>query len=171
MRRQKKSLTLMEVLISFIILTIIIGIMAASLVSMKRLAQRDKYLYTAINLGREVMEFIEAIRFQHGAGANYYYDNGYKVDHWSCGPPCNMGNLFSFGDIKAKGLVPEKAPDSVRINFRVGWWQNLLKYTTRVIWKEKPQGNDKEIAFGLIPIRAVNNQLQLLTAEFSWRRP
>ena len=76
------------------------------------------------------------------------------------------------GDIKAKGLVPKGAPDSIVIYYKVEQdpnFYNAYKQTVEITWQEEQGGQTKKEVLSVIPIRTVNNQLRLTTAEFWWK--
>lgn len=189
---RKKGFSLIEVLVAAVILVIVVAGSGIGYVSIRKLSKEIDYRYTALNLAREVLEFGEAGRFAHHFGFKYYYPKaanntipesldcgaggikdtvGYAVKEWRC---FSLGNADPFdylGDIKAKGLVPKAAPDSVVIYYKVEAdpnFYNEYKQTVEITWQEEQGGKTKKEILSVIPIRHVNDQLRLVTAEFSW---
>jgi hypothetical protein len=149
-----------------------------------------------LNLAREVLEFGEAGVFAHTFAFKYYYPSptGCTIPDTGCdnGTGCRRGVEYSEGyklkewwyfcidnadpfdyleDIKAKGLVPKGAPDSVVIYYRVeqdSSFDNAYKETVEITWQDEVGGTTKKEVLSVIPIRQVNNQLQLATSEFWW---
>jgi hypothetical protein len=101
---------------------------------------------------------------------------GYRLKEWRYfSTDCNGGGYdhpFKFlGDIKAKGLVPKRAPDSVVIFYYLlqdPAYDNAYRATVEISWQEEVGGPIKKETLSVIPIRAVNDQLKLNTAEFWW---
>lgn len=200
-----KGFTLLEVLISAIILIIVVAGSLAVNISVRRLSKELDYHYTALNLAKDVLEFGEAGQFGHEWSFKYYYpafngacsieafnhahcaavpcspagiggtqsSEGYGVKEWWCfALGAGYPQPFTYiGDIKARGLVPPKAPDSVSIYtaaFINTDFYGAYEQKVTVEWKEEPNGPTKKESLAVIPIRQVNNQLRLVTADFWW---
>jgi len=192
--KKNSGLTLLEVLIAAMIFVLVVGAAATALVSIRSLSKEFEYRYTALNLAREVIEFGESARFAHPFRMKYYYppatvctipggcDNGqdcrrgldstegYRLKEWYYFCSDNFHPFMSLGDIKAKKMVPKRAPDSVVIYYAVEEDNVFGGYreTVEVTWQEDPGGETKREVLSVIPIRQVNDQLQLNTAEFWW---
>lgn len=193
----KKGFTLLEVLVSAIILIVVVSGSLAVNMSVRRMSKGLDYHYTALNIAKQVLEFGEAGDFEHQWKMKYYYpaattctipggcDNeggchaglsgneGYSLKEWwfFC---ADYPQAFTYlGDIKAKGLVPTKAPDSVVVYttaLQNQSFYNAYIQTVEVQWKDEPNGETKKETLAVIPIRQrnVNDQLRLVTAEFWW---
>lgn len=192
--KKNKGFSLIEILVASVILAMVVGATALVHVSIRELSsQLAGYRYTALNLAREVLEFGEAGRFAHEFELAYYYPPatkctlprgcgggyggkdtskaGYKLREWWNFAPGNPDPFDYLGDIKVKGLVPKEAPDSARIYYYAHPapnFYNQYQETVIVTWEEEAGGARKREALSVIPIRHVNDQLQLLTAEFWW---
>jgi len=96
---------------------------------------------------------------------------GYGLKEW-CYFCAKYANAFTYlGDIKARGLVPKRAPDSVTIYHgaeRDAAFYKQYRQTVTITWQEDIGGPVKNETLSVIPIRQVNDQLQLSTAEFWW---
>jgi hypothetical protein len=195
--KKNSGLTILEVLIASMIFVIVVSGAVTTLVSIRSLSKEFEYRYTALNLAREVLEFGEGHLFGHEFKMKYYYpaatvctigacDNdptnpcgreglnatvGYGLKEWwiFCSHALNPFTIL--GDIKAKGLVPKRAPDSVTIFLEAGKdgnFYNHYKETVEVTWQEDIGGETKKETVSVIPLRQVNDVLQLNTAEFWW---
>jgi Tfp pilus assembly protein PilV len=192
---KNSGFTLLEVLIAAMIFVLVVGASVTTLISITALSKEFEYRYTALNLAREVLEFGEASQFAHPFKMKYYYppatvctipggcDNdaagcrkglepteGYGLKEWYFFCSDNPHPFMSLGDIKEKKLVPKKAPDSVVIYYAVevdGVFGGYRE-TVEVTWQEDLGGETKKEVLSVIPIREVNDQLQLNTAEFWW---
>jgi len=183
---EKRSFTLLEVVIAFVILALVVSGVAATLVSIKKLSKQEfGYRYTALNLAKEVLEFGEILKILSDflpAEMKYYYDNHagqYRLMEWSGYDPRPSGHPDPFdylGDIgtkppNGKGLVPIGAPTSVRIYYKVENDTNFYdaqKENVEIIWREEEGGQEKKEILSVMPIRGVNDQLRLITSDFSW---
>lgn len=188
--KQKKGVSLIEVLVASLILAMVVGGAAATHVSIRQLSKETVYRYTALNLAREVLEFGEATRgFEHEFAFKYYYptptgctipdtgcsgiehSQGYKLKEWWNFNRDNPDPFDYLGDIKAKVPVPKNAPNSVVIYYRVKQdanFYNAYTQTVEISWQEELGEPEKREILSTIPIRQVNNQLRLTTAEFWW---
>ncbi|MCX5708673.1 MAG: prepilin-type N-terminal cleavage/methylation domain-containing protein [Candidatus Omnitrophica bacterium] len=103
------------------------------------------------------------------AGLNNSVGYGLKESYYFC---TNYLQAFTLlGDIKARGLVPKRAPDSVTIYHAAEKdpdFSNHYKETVEVTWQEDVGGETKKETISVIPLRQVNDVLQLNTAEFWW---
>ena len=187
----------MEVLIASMIFSLVVGAAVTTLVSIRSLSKEFEYRYTALNLARETLEFGEASRFGHQFKMKYYYpaatvctipggcDNdptspcgreglnateGYGLKEWWTFCSHSLNPFMILGDIKAKKLVPVRAPDSVVIYYTAENNATVRGYveTATITWQEDLGGAKKNEILSVIPIRQVNDQLQLNTAEFWW---
>lgn len=194
--KQKKGFSLIEVLVASVILAMVVGGAAVTHVSIRQLSKEMVYRYTALNLAREVLEFGEAGTLAHEFRMKYYYpsptgctipdtgcDNGsgcrrgieytegYKLKEWWYFCDTNPDPFDYLGDIKARGLVPKGTPHSVIIYYKVEQdtnFYNAYKQTVEISWQEEPEGKIKKEILSVIPVRQVNDQLRLTTAEFWW---
>jgi hypothetical protein len=196
--KKASGLTILEVLISSMIFALVIGMVATVLVSFRSLSREFEYRYVALNLARECLEFAEAREIAKDFKIKYYYPRarictipggcnnpadadgcpggldsspaGYKMrERWSFCPAA--ANPFIYlGDIKARKLVPKLAPDSVVIYYKSerNATLNCRVYTAEVTWQVDPGGPTKKETLSVIPIRQINDQLRLGTAEFWW---
>lgn len=127
---------------------------------------------------------IESLGYCEGWGINGIdTTTGYKTKEWKC------GKLDILGDIEARGLVPKGAPHSVRTYWVIriintvtpcppggdcdysgmaAGGRNPMEERVEVTWREAVGEATTAEAIRVIPIRHVNSQLQLLTAEFWW---
>jgi hypothetical protein len=201
--KKNSGLTILEVLIASMIFVIVVSASVTTLVSIRSLSREFEYRYTALNLAREVLEFGEARGFSHDFKLKYYYppatvctipggcDNyptqpcreglnastGYGIKEWWFFCVTNPNPFLVIGDIKARGLVPKRAPDSVVIYYAVAndTYEvfnstdfKTFKETAIINWQEDQGGETRKETLSVIPIRSVNNVLQLNTAEFWW---
>lgn len=213
--KRNTGFSLIEVLVAAIILALVAAGVAGVYASLQQLGARLTYRYTGLNLAKEVMEFGESGSFQHNLGMKYYYKKatsntienmgscegwgingtnhtvGYKIKEWKCFILSLPDPFDNMGDIKARGLVPKGAPDSVNIYWKAKAQKNItpcpaggncnysgmavggfdpFKQTVEITWKETEEPGEAETSeeIAVIPIRHVNTQLQLLTAEFWW---
>lgn len=201
MRNKNKGFSLLEILIAFVLLTIVTVSAFATHYYVRQLNKEMGYRYTALNMAREMMEFGEAGRFIHEFSMKYYYPpaegctleegcypgnpdepamcppgldtstTGYKVKEWHQYCIGNPDPFDYLGDIEEKGLVPEAAKESVEIYYKVledADFDNAYTQFVEVQWQDKKDGAVKTEELSGIPIRQVNDQLQLITAEFWW---
>ena len=194
--RKNKGFSLIEVLVTAVILAIVVGGAVVAHLSIRQLSRETVYHYTALNLAKEVLEFGEAGSFGHQLGMKYCYSlqsypcntitipptlncgsegsngsSGYGLKEWKCWGGATPDPFSYLGDIEDKGLVPKGAPHSVVIY----WWAeedpnfyNAYQQTVEIIWQEEQTGLIKQEVLSVIPIRSVNDQLRLTTAEFWW---
>jgi hypothetical protein len=192
--KPERGVSLVEIVVAGVIVAMVIAGVLACYVSIKQLSKELVYRYTALNLAREILEWGAAGTFIHGFGVKYYYPAatsntipvglgcfsngidrnlvGYGVKEWRCFRVGSSADPFiHLGNIKAKGLVPKGAPDSVEIHYYVrqdAGFYNAFRQTVEVRWKEEVGQVEKKEVLSVIPIRTVNNQLTLTTAEFWW---
>ncbi|PIV39094.1 MAG: hypothetical protein COS29_04530 [Candidatus Omnitrophica bacterium CG02_land_8_20_14_3_00__42_8] len=179
----KKGVTLIEIIIAVLILSI--G-MAASLklfAALDEILTTSTYYYTATNLARDVLEFGEGAKFEHPFKMWYKYpagtknygwgintSEGYALKEWWFFLPQSYIDPFEFiGDIEQKGLVPTEYPHSVEIYYearRDSNFYNAFREDVAVTWKVKGEEIEK-IEASAIPIVS-NNQLQLEIQDFWW---
>lgn len=210
MKRRSPGFTILEILVASLILALIVGSTIISNLSIRRqMKYISGYRYTAMNLAREMMEFGEAGQLQHEFKMKYYYPSpsgctipggcdssttdpgraglnytsGYGLKEWYYFNTKYRHPFKLLGDIKTKGLVPQKFPDSVVIYYVVEkipedlgtYNRQYFKQSVYVTWQEDQieQGGKtvpvmKSVALTGIPITNVNDQLRLNTAEFKW---
>ena len=179
----KKGLTLIEIVIAMLILSI--G-MAASLklfAALDEILTTSTYYYTAANLARDILEFGEGAEFLHPFKMWYKYppgekDYGYGVDSregyalkewWYFRPQIYIDPFEFIGNIEEKGLVPTEYPHSVEIYYEVredSNFYNAFREDVTVTWRVKGEEIEK-IETSAIPIVS-NNQLRLETQDFWW---
>ena len=173
----KKGLTLIEILVAAITLATVVTGSAVTFSSVKRLSHRFAYRYTALNLAKDVLEFGEAARFTTGRTMRYEYSSGYgqyRVTSATGFDPSTEPHPFTFncmGDIKAKGLVPSGAPESVVITYDVvnsPSYYGALMHTVKITWKEDPDDPEQKLVLGVLPITQVNNQIDMEIGELLW---
>jgi len=200
-KNPQKGFTLIEILVSGMLLTVITVSALAIHLYVRQINKEIGYRYTALNMAREMMEFGEAGKFDHVFSFKYYYPPaqkcslaegcyegrtdepvmcppgldtatvGYKAKEWYLFCIGREDPFDYLGDIKAKGLVPAGAPDSVEIYYRVEQdpdFDNAYKETVEIQWRDKDGGTARKETLSVIPITQVNNQLMLVTFEFWW---
>ena len=170
----KKGLSLIEILVAAVTLGIIVTGVAITFTSVKRLSYRFAYRYTALNLAKDVLEFGEATRFPSGFTLRYSYSpatSDYRLTSYTNFNPSDEDPFDYMGDIKAKGLAPRGAPDSVVIFYEVASDPNFYgahMHTVKITWRENPTDPEQKLVLGVLPIRANNDQLGLSVGEFWW---
>ncbi len=171
---KKKGLTLIEILVASVTLILVVTSSAVTFSTVRKLSRRFYFRYTAINLAKDVLEFGEAAILTNALTMRYEYSpssSGYRVT--SCtGIDLSGPDPFDYiGDIKARGLIPADAPDSVVISYNAtneAAFYGALVQTVRVAWKEDASDPEQKVLLGVLPIRQVNDQLQLRVGEFLW---
>ncbi len=191
---------MIELLVACVILIFVVSATVTSFVSMKQISRNMGYHYIAMNLAKEPLEFGEAGSLAHKFAMKYYYPPattntipesftcgvdgiantaGYALKEWRC---FSIGNPYPFdpalmGDIKARGLVPSRAPDSVQIYYYADTAPGfvlenratqIFGETVEVSWQDEEGGETRKEVVSVVPIRSVNDQLMLLTSEFWW---
>lgn len=176
MQMKKKGVTLVEIVVAGLILSMAVACMSISFISIGKLLKVSAYQYVAMNLGRDVLEFGSAGDYRHPYWFRYYYDpvgRKYRVrNHWNF----NLGNPHPFdssrmGDILAKGLVPKGEPEDKSVVIyheasRDPSFYNAVRYDVSISWEVEGTRTTREL--GVISITHVNDVLTLNTAEFSW---
>ena len=180
----KKGVSLIEIIVSSIILTA--GILSATQLYVIFYGQlrNISYHYIANNIAREVMEFGNTAKFAHPFKLWYKYppgtknyswgvntSTGYALKEWWYFNPA-YGHPFKdtyLGDIKAKGLVPSQNPDSVEIYYECSQdpkFYNAFRQDVTISWLDI-NGGKKQRVLSNIPITS-NNQLNLEVQDFMW---
>ncbi len=184
----KKGLTLIEIIIAALILSLGIAASLKLYGELDNILVTSSYFYTAANLARDVAEFGEGAKFIHPFKLWYFYPpgkiiheprkacpgiktfEGYDLKEWWFFCPKYYRHPFQFlGDIEEKGLVPIDYPRSVRIYYEARKdpdFYNTFREDVVVTWKSRG-GETEKIEIGLIPIVS-NNQLQLEIQDFWW---
>ena len=173
---KKKGVTLVEIVVAGLILSMAVACMSISFISIGKLLKVSAYQYVATNLARDVLEFGAAGRFAHWFKFRYYYnptEGRYRLMWWQ---NFNPGNPHPFdssrmGDILAKGLAPRDDPDdkSVVIYYEARQdpsFYNAYRHDVSISWEVGERRTTREL--GVISITHVNDVLTLNTAEFSW---
>ena len=78
LRKKESGLSLLEVLISAMILALVVSAVAAVHVSIRSLSKELEYRFVAISLAKEVLEWGEAGNFSHQTRMKYYYSGATK---------------------------------------------------------------------------------------------
>lgn len=196
---KRSGLSMIELLVACVILIFVVSATVTSFVSMKQITRNLGYHYLAMNLAKEPLEFGEAGNYSHNYAFKYYYRpattntipenftcgvdgiesniTGYQVKEWRC---FSMGNPHPFtymGDIKARGLVPQRAPDSVEIYYYAhpaplpfAWNRAnpISEHVVELSWQDEEAGERRKETASVVPIKNVNDQLMLITSEFWW---
>lgn len=174
MVRRNKGFSLLEVMIAGMLLLVAVGFFVVSYVSFESRLATYRYIYTALNLGRDCLEYVESVRYTHPMSViTYKYNRGRNGYLPLTGP------FASMGDIKAKGMVPRDHPDSVVIKFDWGFnAQNfpitgkLTKPTVEVKWKEnlpgRTQAVERKVMLSGVPITWYNDQIDFNIGKFWW---
>ena len=189
--RRKKSFTLIELIISAIILGIGISILGVLVISFQRLGKKASYYFTAMNLAKDRVEWMENVVFQHKidpltmifnqAGGRYVgggISGGFIVSKLN---EDYRGHKPSAGDGQYQ-LLPRRYPESLFMVWNFYFQNASVTLTTsegasRTInnftyedlfftWKGD-DGRRKGMAFGLIPFRYFNN-FSVSLDEFYW---
>jgi len=186
---EKRSFTLLEVVIAFVILSLVVSGVAATLVSIKRLSKRELgYCYTALNLVKEVLEFTEAVNITQRVFMNYkWYDSPSPGRYVGGGPFSFLGNIND-----DRKLVPKGAPHSVKMAYETQWvcltedaegtWsvtsecppgqRRVLDQRATIRWKDHDDDPEYKVGFlSVIPIRWVNAARMLRIGVFPWTAP
>lgn len=123
---------LLEVLICLVLLVMISGVLIRTFVNFQGLTAKLHYRNTAYNLMRDAMEFGEADIVLSNCAYTYAYNpakDAYESECTTCSsslPECSSTKFaedccidpFKFlEDIKARKLVPEQHPNSVKIRY------------------------------------------------------
>ncbi len=149
-----------------------------------------------MNLARDTIEWGSAGSFSHEFRMLYYYPPasgctipswtypssgyngsyayvGYGFKEWGLFVPSNPDPFDALGDIKAKGLVPPGAPESVRIYYDAyphPSFDNAYKHNVAVSWQDAPTGPVRKRELSVISLSHVNDQLHLKLAGFTWEK-
>lgn len=159
------------------------------LYSVKRVFKVGGYRYVAINLARDILEFGASGNFSHPFKLRYNHapargcsicpddtatghspQRGYALKEWWFFAPSNPNPFTYMGDIKARGLVPRQAPDSVDIVYEVlpdPAFYDAYRERVSVSWEE--DGRKRTQEYSRVAMSHVNDQLQLQLREFSWQ--
>lgn len=103
-------------------------------------------------------------------GADYYERS---TEEYPTENPFNNTPTFpGIGDIKAKGLVPQDNPDSVKITYEVDgtnppYAKDYRKHTVTVEWQDK-NGRRREVVLATIPLNQTNDTYKLSLDDFWW---
>jgi prepilin-type N-terminal cleavage/methylation domain-containing protein len=178
----KKGLTLIEIVIAALILSL--G-MAASLrlfYTLDEILVTSSYFYTATNLARDVLEFGEGAQFtgwfkmwykyppgkkDYGHGVNK--TEGYGLKEWEHFAAQNPDPFDFLGDIEKKRLVPTEFPHSVEIYYEARQdtnFYNAFREDVNISWEVR-ENEVENLELSVIPI-VTNNQLNLEIQDFWW---
>jgi Tfp pilus assembly protein PilV len=114
---KQKSVTLVEIVVSMVILSLILLGIAGIFVAGKRHLKRAQYKQEALNFAREKLEDLEALDFEHEC----LLKGDYPQD-----PPCDDGRTFPPGwgrtwKIEDEDLDADSNPDRKNITLKVEW--------------------------------------------------
>ena len=116
MDKKRNSFTLIELVMSAVILGIGIAILGIMVVNFNKLQQRASYYYVGFNIARDPIEYIESVRWIHDSGAyvmrfsNGQYTGVFPFSHIVT--KVNSDYIQHQGDGKY-ALLPRNAPDSL----------------------------------------------------------
>ncbi|MBI3505173.1 MAG: hypothetical protein HY059_10045 [Proteobacteria bacterium] len=181
-------------LIASILLAMAAGYIASSILNSKRMFKTSTYQYVAVNLARDLIEFgVSAsipAAYGHLVRLRYYYPpassnslndgtcgsvggtssvTGYAQKEWYCFGGA-VSPFWDMGDIKARGLVPKGAPDSVDISYELypdPAFYGFYKHNVTVRWEEDGVKHRRDLS--TVSIAQTNDQLHLQLSEFTWR--
>jgi len=196
-----KGFMLAETVIAAAILATMVGAYMTFYASVKRNFVETEYDYVALNLCRNILEWGASADMVHGINQKYYYApatsrtvpdvmyppygsccagwpnhcgyfpyTGYGLKETACAT-ADYGPFGSLGDIKAKGLVPKGAPNSVVISILAmpdQNYYNAVNVVSSVQWQDTTDGPVKTFLMSTIPLSQHNDQLHLQISAFSW---
>ncbi len=183
MKNNTKGMTLIEVMIAGMILLIATTFFVFSYVGFKSKLGAYRYVYTAMNLARDCLEFGESGQIVHDFKLNYSYDEAQKkyrlTSYWQFNPQNYDHPFKAMGDIKSKGMVPTEYPESVRITYKANVHNfphtgGLFFTTAQVRWKEDLDAGGVAVErmqeLAVVPLNRYNDQFKLITGKFWWEK-
>lgn len=128
--KKRRGFLLLEVLICLVLLVLISAILIGVFLNFRNLMAKLHYRNTAYSLMRDIIEFGEADIVLLDCNFAYEYKPAKDVYESTCtskfplctstavpAGECCMDPFIFLDDIKAKNLVPEKHPDSVKMKY------------------------------------------------------
>jgi len=157
-RGLKRGLSLLEIIVSLIVLSV--GFLATLTVigQLYRLNKRIGYYYIAYNLAREPIEYIESVRYQHTSWGKVYYEGTkYKRSSSACPSVVNLNSELEelrAGSLSSPKLLPPH-PESLYLEWDLFMYypggvspKPVIRYIPKVVFGESDCNVDERYELG-----------------------